>query len=305
MACNWSDLPPTPDPVRHSVVGLQNNAEGAPGIVSISDIHGYLDAARTALLTLDEHPDYEPVVRLDADNRLRWADENYVLVFNGDLIDRGPANDGVLEMVRRLTSEAPPGRVRVTLGNHEAMMLTPEYFQFGHSWYSTNIDTVDRRAFLSAILAGHVVAAYDGYHYTYAHAGAATTYTAPAVNQSLCRAAETIRDELETGADSQNWRDVIQKHSDVLGVGTDHVKGPDAGLVWLDFSHLPSDAPPQIVGHTKHRSPTRKGNVICENVTRANLDENGGESVLVEYPDSLVALSRTAAGNVTETSFTQ
>jgi hypothetical protein len=38
---------------------------------------------------------------------------------------------------------------------------------------------------------------------------------------------------------------------------------PEAGVVWLDFSYLPADAPPQVVGHTPHETVTRKGNVVC------------------------------------------
>ena len=58
--------------------------------MSISDIHGYLDEARSALLTLTDHPDFELIVRANGDGTLHWADGNYVLVFNGDLIDRVP-----------------------------------------------------------------------------------------------------------------------------------------------------------------------------------------------------------------------
>ena len=114
---------------------LVGSDEARPTIVSISHIHGYLEPARSALLTLADHPDFTPVVTADDDGRLHWADENYVLVFNGDLVDRGPANEGVLELVARLVREAPPGRVRLTLGNHEALALSPDQFGFDE-WFS-------------------------------------------------------------------------------------------------------------------------------------------------------------------------
>lgn len=77
---------------------------------------------------------------------LHWSDENYVLVFNGALVDRGPKNDAVLKMVVRLVTEAPPSRVQITLGNHEAVALTPDQFEYIH-WYSGQVNTADRRAF--------------------------------------------------------------------------------------------------------------------------------------------------------------
>lgn len=97
-----------PQPYRDSIDSLSVSDE--PTIVSISDIRGYLAEARSALLTLSDHPDYEPLVTTTDDVALQWADNDYVLVFNGDLINRGPGNDAVLEMVRRLAEQAPPGR---------------------------------------------------------------------------------------------------------------------------------------------------------------------------------------------------
>lgn len=117
-----------------------------PAVVSISDIHGYLTDARSALLALDDRSGYPPVVVADADGTLHWADENYVLVFNGDLIDRGPANDAVLKLVSRLIDEAPPGRVRLTLGNHEHILIAPDAFRL-QGWYSTQAGTQHRERF--------------------------------------------------------------------------------------------------------------------------------------------------------------
>jgi hypothetical protein len=51
------------------------------------------------LLTLSDHPDYDPLVHEDETGDLHWAGNNYVLVFNGDLVDRGPHNESVLTLV--------------------------------------------------------------------------------------------------------------------------------------------------------------------------------------------------------------
>jgi hypothetical protein len=292
--------------VRHAVEGLAScdaspsagdgsapsGGGSQPTVVSISDIHGYLDEARSALLTLADHPEYDPVVTAsDGDGRLHWADNDYVLVFNGDLVDRGPANDEVLELVVRLVDEAPPGRVRVTLGNHEAIALSPDHFGFGN-WYSGRVDTEGRLALLDAITAGHVVAAYEGHTLIYAHAGSSEPYSADAVNDELVGAAAELREAAGTLDDTDAQRWVLEEYSRVLGVGDRDLKGPGAGLVWLDFAHLAADAQPQVVGHTRHRRPTSKGAVHCQNVIRNNLGGRGGECVFVETPDSLSALVR-------------
>ncbi|MDS0477205.1 metallophosphoesterase [Natrinema sp. 1APR25-10V2] len=284
---------------RDSIDGLPSEGE-PPTIVSISDIHGYLESVRGALLTVADHPNFDPIVVRGRDGTLHWADENYVLVFNGDLIDRGPANEEVLELVARLVDEAPPGRVRITLGNHEAIILSPDHFGFPQ-WFAGAVDTDDRRLFLEQIVAGHIVAAYRGHNVTYVHAGSPTGYRVEDVNESLVDAATKLLEAAGTEEDVAMQRRVIDDHQRVLGVGKGHPKSPGAGLVWLDFDHLPPDAPPQVVGHTRHTTPQRKGQVYCQNVLRENLDSDGGEAVFVETPESLSALTREADGSVTMT----
>ncbi len=53
----------------HSVTVFENN----PLIVHISDIHGYLDDAKSALLAVGETDRYDPVVRTDESGRLRGS----------------------------------------------------------------------------------------------------------------------------------------------------------------------------------------------------------------------------------------
>ena len=288
---------PLDDSLRDGVDSLADSAAEPPTIVSISDIHGYLDAARSALLTLADHPAFPPVVTAGDDGRLHWAGENYVLVFNGDLVDRGPANEEVLALVGRLMGEAPPGRVRLTLGNHEALALSPDQFGFDE-WYSGQLDDVARRRFCEAIVDGHVVAAYEGHAVTYAHAGADDPYDATAVNESLVAAAVDLREAIGTAADRSTQGRIVTDYSQVLGVGRNHLKGPEAGLVWLHFDHLTADAPPQVVGHTRHVEPQTSGRVHCQNVLRETVDISGGEAVFVETLAGVSALVRRPDGGV-------
>jgi hypothetical protein len=282
---------------RDTVEGLEASAQSSPAIVSLSDIHGYLDAARSALLTPSDHSAYDALVRKDEDGRLHWADNDYVLVFNGDLVDRGPRNEDVLSLVARLVREAPAGRVRVTLGNHEAISLSPKYFNY-QTWYSGQVDQSDRDALISSILDGVIVAAYRGHNVTYAHAGGGDSYDVAVVNEALQDATAELSNALGTETNVQTQRQVLEDYAQVLGIGSNYVKGEGAGLVWLDFAHLPDDAPPQVVGHTRFDEPQQKGAVFCQNILRENQGLSGGEGVFVETTDELRALIRSPSGTV-------
>lgn len=288
-------------PERDSVTALENGT--SPTIVSISDIHGYLSAARSVLLAVGEHPDYDPVVETDGARRLQWAgNDEYVLVFNGDLTDRGVHSAEVVEMAARLTEQAPPGHVRVTFGNHEMGVLTPDVFDWG-DWYSMDRTDDQRRGFVDAIRDGHVVAAYEGYSVTYAHAGLQEPYDVTELNESFLAGAEEIEAAIGTEEERTVQERVITEYPDVYGLGGQTGRGPDAGVAWLDFEYMPSDAPPQIVGHTRQDAPIREGSVVCENVIRNNRRGDGGEAVILETPERIVALGRAADGSVREHEF--
>jgi len=284
-------------PLRDTVRSVPAGSFESPAIVSISDIHGYLTEARSALSTLSDHPDYEPVVTTDEDGLLHWADENHVLVFNGDLIDRGPNNDAVLAMVGRLVDEAPPGRVRITLGNHESMILMSADQKFAN-WYSTNLDPEPRKRFLQRICDGHVIATYDGYRHTYAHAGATEKYIASNLNDSLVEAGEQLYPVVGTMEESQMRSQIRTEYRRIFAKGARHVKGPSAGLVWLEYDHLSTDSLPQVVGHTPQATPHSKGNTHCQDLILENIDSAGGEGVFLETPESLTALTRDSNGGV-------
>jgi hypothetical protein len=291
---------PVSSPLRDSVKTVSAGASESPAIVSISDIHGYLGEARSALMTLDDHPDFVPVVTSGDDGLLHWADENYVLVFNGDLVDRGPQNKETLSMVERLVDEAPAGRVRVTLGNHESMILAPNEYRFA-DWYSTNVDCDERKQFLQSIADGHVIAAYGGHTVTYAHAGATTEYDTQVVNDALIDAAEELRAAIGTMDDGTVQSRLSEDYPFVLGKGSKGVKGPSAGLIWMSWEHLTPDSPPQVVGHTRQTTPQTKGNVHCQDLIQNNRESRGGEGVFMETADSLLALRREADDSVSTT----
>jgi len=291
---------PVASPARDGVDGL----DGTPTIVSISDIHGLLPEARRALLTLSDHPAYDPIVESGRLRKLQWVGgDDYVLVFNGDLIDRGAHNDGVVDLVERLVDQAPPGHVRVTFGNHEMGVLTPDFFNW-HNWYSTTRTDKQRESFLEAVADGHVVAAYDGYSVTYAHAGRREPYDVPEINDELVAGSEMVADSIGTDADPDVQRELTTAYPRVFGLDGETGRGPEAGIAWLDFEFMPGDAPRQVVGHTRHDNPTRRGTVICQNVLRNSRQREGGEAIVVETPENVSALGRRADGSVQEHVFT-
>lgn len=267
----------------------------APTIVSISDVHGYLDAARNALTALEDTAPYPPVVSQDDDGRLHWAGNDCLLLVNGDLIDRGPANDECLALVERLASEAPPGRVRYHLGNHEMAVLFPDRFRWP-GVYSVELDRGARRAFVERVAEGAIPVAFEGYTHTYSHAGDTKPVDAPTANAEARAAAEELLDAMDDGRYAEAQSEVIERNGTVFGLGGRTGRGPSAGLLWMDFEHMTPDAPPQVVGHSRQRRPVRTGAVICQNVIRSNLGAPGGEAVVVERPNRIEAVINTPDG---------
>lgn len=265
--------------------------EGTPTVVHVSDIHGYLETARSALLAVGESERFEPVVTTDEEGRLHWAGNDHVLVVNGDLIDRGPENEASLALVWRLLEEAPPGRVRYHLGNHEQAILLPGQVRWPDA-FSTGLDRGARRAFLERIADGDVTVAFEGYEYTYSHAGSNQPFSAAALNDDLRAAAGELRSALGTDDERAVQERVAASHSRLFGLGEPSSRGPGAGCCWLDFEHLDRSAPPQVVGHTMQTEPVRKGNVVCGNVIRRNESRPWGEGVLVETPETLYGVLR-------------
>ena len=270
--------------------------DGTPTVVHVSDVHGYLRDARSALRAVGDAQAYQPVVTSDDVGRLHWADNDYVLVFNGDLIDRGPSSEACIELVWRLQREAPAGRVRYHVGNHEMALLLPTLVSWPDA-YAPHVDARTRTDFLERIVDGTVSAVLGGYEYTYSHAGSNEPLDVQATNDAL----ETAAGELLGAAGSDDdavQRRVADAYDRLFAVGGEGGRGPGAGILWLDFVHLDASAPPQIVGHSMRERAVRDGNVVCGNVIRMNEGTAGGEGVLLETPDGLTALQRDRDGDV-------
>ena len=271
--------------------------DGQPTLVYISDIHGYYADAQSALMTLADTEAYEPVVTLDESGTLHWADNDYVLVFNGDVIDRGPANDTCLELVWRLIEEAPAGRVQYHIGNHEMAIFLPVLVNWPDT-YSTGLSDDRRRKFLQRIIDGDVTAVYEGHRHTISHAGSNEAIDASTVNDSLQEAAETLQAAIGDKHESRVQQRVADQYNRLFKLGENGDRGPSAGLCWLDFAHLDKSASPQLVGHTMHHNPVRSGNVICGNVIRMNQGSPHGEGILLETTETVTFVQRLADGSV-------
>lgn len=83
---------------------------GPPGkrLYAVGDIHGRLDLLDDLLQQIRDDAAERPV-------------ETAVLVFLGDLIDRGPDSAGVIERLR--TIDLFPGKILFLMGNHEEILL--------------------------------------------------------------------------------------------------------------------------------------------------------------------------------------
>jgi hypothetical protein len=89
-----------------------------------------IDTAAPVFSVGDVHGDYRRLVRLlQAANligpRAHWTGGKSVLVFTGDMIDKGPRPVDVLRLIQTLAEEATHdgGRVVALMGNHEAEFL--------------------------------------------------------------------------------------------------------------------------------------------------------------------------------------
>ena len=94
--------------------------------VAIGDLHGDVDAARSALRLAGA-----------VDQRDRWIGDSLVVVITGDQLDRGKGERALMALLEALTSQArgAGGSLRVLTGNHEVMNV------------AGNFDYVDRAGF--------------------------------------------------------------------------------------------------------------------------------------------------------------
>ncbi len=93
---------------------------GARRIYAVGDIHGAFDELTSTLESL------KVARRISADSfRFNWTGQDSVLIFCGDLCDRGLHSKQVYDSVMDLQEKAAKdgGKVIVVLGNHEVMLL--------------------------------------------------------------------------------------------------------------------------------------------------------------------------------------
>jgi len=86
----------------------RRGAEGYRAYV-VGDVHGRLDLLQGLLKIIGE------------DHAARAGEAKLLLVFLGDLIDRGPDSRGVVELIR--AGEMPGSRTVTLCGNHEEVLL--------------------------------------------------------------------------------------------------------------------------------------------------------------------------------------
>ncbi len=92
--------------------------EAAERLIAIGDLHGDLEAARTALRLGGA---------IDAEDR--WIGGDLVVVQTGDILDRGDQEEAIIRLFQRLRAEAEKsgGAVHVLNGNHELMNAYGDY----------------------------------------------------------------------------------------------------------------------------------------------------------------------------------
>lgn len=91
------------------------DADGAPRIVAVGDLHGDYEAYQSILIAAGI-----------TDKRGRWKGGDTIFVQTGDIPDRGPDSRKIIEHLRKLQKRAEKkgGAVVTLVGNHEAMNMT-------------------------------------------------------------------------------------------------------------------------------------------------------------------------------------
>ena len=87
-------------------------------LLAIGDVHADLDATKEVLILAGI-----------IDSNHTWIAKNTILVQTGDLTDRGPDGDSILQFMNQLEQEAPKHNSQfITLiGNHESMNLMGDW----------------------------------------------------------------------------------------------------------------------------------------------------------------------------------
>ncbi len=299
-------------------------------VLAVSDIHGHTDTAREFLEAISAYADEELDGRVLAyDDGWSWeGGDDYTLVFDGDMIDRGPDSEAALEMVFELQDDAPDGQVRYLIGNHETFALFPDVYEDlylhhvyddveameesrAHDWY--DLDEEFRGELIERVADGRIEAGYEGPDYEYLHGGSNEHQDIDELNAALLEAGEGLeegytafsetgdRDLYREAQEAVMWFDdgelaVTDQYKDIFR--SDAVRGPDAGVLLMDFKHIKEDAPAQVVGHTtgtaladtdgfEDRNPQRKGGAVNINTMRDYQADNSPLGASVETDDGL------------------
>jgi hypothetical protein len=170
-------------------------------------------------------------------------------------------------------------------------ILFPHVFGWD-GWYSAELDDDARRTLAQAVVDGAVPVAFEGYNYTYSHAGANTSVDVSGVNDTARTAVRALLDRPGVWTSTELQRELTDEFEQVFGLGSATGREADAGMLWMDFQHMTDEAPSQIVGHTRQTVPKLHGSVICGNVLRENRHTEGGEAVMLEEPDGAASVIR-------------
>lgn len=242
--------------------------------ICITDIHGYLDRAVSALRGLEER------TGMDLLEDREW-NSRHELIVNGDVFDRGPQNREALRWSFRNADV-------YLIGNHEffaafpdvtSEFMSPSYFrnhgEQGLYWREMKEET--RHRLLEKIAGGELKAAHSGPEYVYSHSGSDQGPEVEQLNSDLEEAGEKLvkahrrKMEGEEGAFEEAQREIVEvvqtgkgselrsRYPDLFDVRRDaDGRTATGGIVWNRFYNLDTEVP-QVVGHTKGSDMKEEG----------------------------------------------
>ncbi len=189
---------------------------------------------------------HERIAAVETILKSEHADE---YIFLGDWFDRWPSQPGNREDTKLWLQEHGKDTDKIfLLGNHDmpyAFPGIPALMCSGYQW-------VDAPQVRDALLSAPVRLAYECQGYLLSHAGFNLQYLGD--NEGLIKLSEFAL---------QNARD--KKMHQLFNAGSARGGYGIGGCTWLDWNEEFIDYPtrPQIVGHTTHKEPQRKGDSWC------------------------------------------
>ena len=102
----------------HNAIEQPQQQMPSKRLFAIGDVHADLQATKEVLILAGI-----------IDKEYKWIAENTIVVQTGDLTDRGPDGDTILEFIKRLEKEAPlkNSQLITLIGNHESMNLLGDW----------------------------------------------------------------------------------------------------------------------------------------------------------------------------------